>query len=278
MKNLLYKIIVPSLLVLAFIIPIFPQKAQALTDQEQQVILQTTLSAIMIAFPYICGGVPVSTDTPEQAEQREKVKQTCRTTGQISSQALYILIQLYPEVCQKMPAVCNTIMQALGALGGGGVGGVGLGGVYVNTGPQATNTGGGFINTGPQATNQGGAFVNTGPVVENIKYNTSNVVNGGCPTGISNISDIFLLVKCILAGMVIPMIFILAFLVFLWGVMQFIRKGDNQAKRQEGINFMWYGIVSLFVMTSVWGIVKIATTTLGVDGTYIPKVQSPKGN
>jgi len=274
MKNLLYKIIVPSLLVLAFIIPLFPQKAQALTDQEQQVILQTALSAIMIAFPYICGGVPVATDTPEQAAQREKVRQTCSMTGQISSQALYILIQLYPEVCQKMPGVCNTIMQALGALGGGGVGGVGgIGG----TGPTVIGTGGGSqISTGPTV-GGGGAFVSTGPTVANITYD-SGPANAGCPSGISNISDIYLLVKCVLAGMVIPMIFILAFLVFLWGVMQFIRKGDNQAKRQEGINFMWYGIVSLFVMTSVWGIVKIATTTLGVDGTYIPKVESPKKN
>ncbi len=272
MKNLLYKIIVPSLLVLAFIIPIFPQKAQALTDQEQQVILQTALSAIMIAFPYICGGASVPTDTPEQAQQREKVRQACRNTGQISSQVMYILIQLYPEVCQRMPNVCSSIMQVLGALGGSGVVG-GFGG----TGPTVIGTGaGGAISTGPTA-GGGGAFVSTGPTVANITY-ASGPANGGCPSGISNISDIYLLAKCILAGMVIPMIFILAFLVFLWGVMQFIRKGDNQAKRQEGINFMWYGIVSLFVMTSVWGIVKIATTTLGVDGTYIPKVESPKKN
>lgn len=272
MKKILYKIIVPSLLVIAFIVPTFPQKAQALTEQEQQVILQTALSAIMIAFPYICGGASVPTDTPEQAQQRERVRQVCRNTGQISGQVMYLLTQLYPEVCQKMPNVCSSILQVFGALGGGGaVGGFG------GTGPTVIGTGSlGSISTGPTV-GGGGAFVSTGPTVDNITY-ASGPTNAGCPAGISNISDIYQLAKCILAGMVIPMIFVLAFLVFLWGVMQFIRKGDNQSKRQEGINFMWYGIVSLFVMTSVWGIVKIATTTLGVDGTYIPKVESPKGN
>jgi hypothetical protein len=264
------KIIISSLLILSFIIPAIPQKAEALTEQEQQVILQTALTVIMASFPYICGGVAVPTDTPEQAQQREKVRQVCRNTGQISGQVMYLLTQLYPEVCQKMPNVCSSILQVFGALGGGGglIGGT--------TGPTIIGTGGGqAISTGPQA-GGGGAFVSTGPQIQN-SYGTASTATG-CPSGISTINDIFLLVKCVLAGMVIPIIFILAFLVFLWGIVKFMKNGDNQTKRQEGLNFIWYGIVSLFVMTSVWGIVKIATTTLGVDGTYIPKVQSPKGN
>lgn len=265
------KIIISSLLILSFVLPAIPQKAEALTEQETNIALTAAFTAITMAFPYICGGVPVSTDTPEQAAQREKVRQTCRTTGQISSQSLYILIQLYPEVCQRLPSACSAIMNALGALGGGGVGG--FGGV-VNTGPTVGG-GGPAISTGPTA-GGGGAFITTGPQVQNISYGSAS--SNGCPSGISTINDIFLLVKCVLAGMVIPIIFILAFLVFLWGIFKFMKNSDNTTKRQEGLSFMWYGIVSLFVMTSVWGIVKIATTTLGVDGTYIPKVQSPKSN
>lgn len=56
---------------------------------------------------------------------------------------------------------------------------------------------------------------------------------------------------------VIGILFVLATLVFFWGVIQFILKSDNEAERTKAKSIMTYGIVGLAVMASVWGITTI---------------------
>ncbi len=58
---------------------------------------------------------------------------------------------------------------------------------------------------------------------------------------------------------------------FLYGVLQYVFSGGNEEKRTEGIKFMTYGIVGLFVMVSVWGLVTILTGTFGVT-LGVPKI------
>ena len=72
----------------------------------------------------------------------------------------------------------------------------------------------------------------------------------------------------------IPFIFGLALLGFLWGAAQFIFKADNEEARKKGSQKMIYGIIALFVMISVWGLVKIITTTFGVQS-VMPQLQAP---
>jgi len=62
---------------------------------------------------------------------------------------------------------------------------------------------------------------------------------------------------------VIDIIIILAFFYFLWGVMVFIKNAEDQTKRAEGRQRMIWGVVALFVMVSVWGLVQILTNTFG---------------
>lgn len=59
-----------------------------------------------------------------------------------------------------------------------------------------------------------------------------------------------------------------AFLVFIWGVIEFVIKADSKEK-EKGKQFMIYGIIGLFVMTSIWGIIKLLTTTFGFNSTVI---------
>ena len=73
----------------------------------------------------------------------------------------------------------------------------------------------------------------------------------------------------------IPFIFGLALLGFLWGAAQFIFKADNEEARKKGSQKMIYGIIALFVMISVWGLVKVITTTFGV-GFAVPQLQEQK--
>lgn len=64
----------------------------------------------------------------------------------------------------------------------------------------------------------------------------------------------------------VPLIFTLAFIVFLWGVFQyFIAGGADEEKREKGKKFVAYGLVGFFVMISVWGLVNLLVSTFGFN-------------
>lgn len=84
--------------------------------------------------------------------------------------------------------------------------------------------------------------------------------------------DILVWVKCIILAAIIPIIFALALMFFLWGVMKFIRASDS-TKKEEGRKFIIAGLIGLFVMTSLWGIISIVSTTLGT-GSAVPLLQT----
>ena len=72
---------------------------------------------------------------------------------------------------------------------------------------------------------------------------------------------------------VIPVLIALALVVFFWGLIQYIRT------HKGGKDIMIAGLVGLFIMVSVWGIIRIAQNTLGVGGSGTPTVpQVPQRN
>ncbi len=79
--------------------------------------------------------------------------------------------------------------------------------------------------------------------------------------GISSLNDLVNFVTDSILMSVIKLIGALALLFFLWGVMKFIRDADNAAKREEGRQFIIWGIIGLFVMVSVFGLVRILENT-----------------
>lgn len=89
----------------------------------------------------------------------------------------------------------------------------------------------------------------------------------------NTILDILVWIKCIIVVAIIPLIFALAFVFFLWGVFKFIAASDSP-KKEEGKKFIMAGLIGLFVMTSIWGIVQIFSTTLGVGGGVVPLLQT----
>ena len=88
--------------------------------------------------------------------------------------------------------------------------------------------------------------------------------------------DILIWVKCIIAVAIIPLIFGLAFLLFLWGVFKFMYATEN-AQKEEGKKFIMWGLIALFVMVSVWGIIKLLGQTFGFE-TGIPYLQTKPGD
>lgn len=57
-----------------------------------------------------------------------------------------------------------------------------------------------------------------------------------------------------LANKVIPLLAVIAFLVFIIGVGRFIRSTGSEAEMKKSKNFLIWGVVGLFVMFTIWGI------------------------
>lgn len=81
-----------------------------------------------------------------------------------------------------------------------------------------------------------------------------------------------------IVDLLIPIVGALALLYFFWGLANFIlasNSGDEPMK-DKAKNTMIWGIVALFVMVSVWGLVEFVGEALGVDpedNQSIPGVQ-----
>ena len=54
-----------------------------------------------------------------------------------------------------------------------------------------------------------------------------------------------------------------AVIYFLWGVVKYVKHGGNKEKREEGVKTMFYGVIAIFVMVSLWGFVNILLNTFG---------------
>jgi hypothetical protein len=71
----------------------------------------------------------------------------------------------------------------------------------------------------------------------------------------------------------VPLVFAIAFLVFIWGVFQyFILGGGDETKREEGRQHMLWGIIGFVLMVSVWGIVNLLSQGLGLDDQEIQNI------
>ncbi len=70
-------------------------------------------------------------------------------------------------------------------------------------------------------------------------------------------------IKTIIAP-IVPLLVGLAVLLFLYGVLTFTFS-DGGTKKEEGKQYMIWGIIGLFVMVSVWGLVAILQGTFKLD-------------
>lgn len=70
----------------------------------------------------------------------------------------------------------------------------------------------------------------------------------------------------LLSTVVVPVIFALAFLVFIFGVVKyfFINNSGDEKGRAEGGAFVMWGLIGMVVLFSVWGFVNLLLSTLGL--------------
>ena len=75
----------------------------------------------------------------------------------------------------------------------------------------------------------------------------------------------------ILSGLV-AMFITLAVVVFFYGLIQYlINVGEEKGK---GLSLMFWGVIAIFVMVSLWGIIRVLQNTLGVSGNSAVPVPS----
>ena len=67
----------------------------------------------------------------------------------------------------------------------------------------------------------------------------------------------------IINTVLVPVLFAVAFIVFLYGAFKtFIIGANSEEVTEQGKNLMLWGLIGFFVMVSIWGLVNILTGTL----------------
>ncbi|HLP86657.1 MAG TPA: hypothetical protein VK153_02165 [Candidatus Paceibacterota bacterium] len=101
----------------------------------------------------------------------------------------------------------------------------------------------------------------------------NNVTVSGVCSGKSmqDLTSIVNWASCFLYKAVVPLLFALATVAFIWGVIQYYINPENEEKRKKGRSFIIGGLIGLFVMLSMWGLVAILTGTFEISNT-IPQL------
>ena len=85
---------------------------------------------------------------------------------------------------------------------------------------------------------------------------------------INNLSDVGSFIINSINNILVPVLFAIAFIVFIWGAFTtFIVGANEEGVKEEGKNLMLWGLIGFFVMVSVWGLVNILTGTVSFSNT-----------
>lgn len=73
-----------------------------------------------------------------------------------------------------------------------------------------------------------------------------------------------------LLNSIIPMFVAAAVVFFLWSVLKYVNSGDNAEVRIQARALMVYGVVAIFVLVSVWGLVGLLENVFNLDNSNLP--------
>lgn len=94
-----------------------------------------------------------------------------------------------------------------------------------------------------------------------------------CPTSLNTLTDFINSLTCLASKSLVPLVFAIALLVFVYGVVKYVIAAKDSHDREEGRMFMIYGIIALFVMVSVWGLVAVLANTFNIGSSFPPRFQ-----
>lgn len=84
-----------------------------------------------------------------------------------------------------------------------------------------------------------------------------------------NLDQALLKINYYIINPIIRVLFALAFIIFVWGIIEYTLKKDSADAKIKGRDHIMWGLVGLAIMTSVFFIVRLITTTLGLDEVQI---------
>ncbi|MDP2593235.1 MAG: pilin [bacterium] len=129
----------------------------------------------------------------------------------------------------------------------------------------------GLVNIVVNTLGFGGAGALTPPTLTTV----AAAPEGTCTMG-TNIQGLLGFFVCLINNSIIPLIFAIAVVMFIWGAVKFfIINADEEAQREQGKQFMIWGIIALTVMTTVWGIVGVLGDTFNLKRNALPQVCPP---
>lgn len=74
----------------------------------------------------------------------------------------------------------------------------------------------------------------------------------------------------IIENNIVPLLITLATAYFLWGVLSYMMAAGDEKKLTEARYYILYGLIGLFVIVSMWGLVKLAVNTFIGSGGEMP--------
>lgn len=104
---------------------------------------------------------------------------------------------------------------------------------------------------------------------------TAAVANNTAQQSIQNLASF---IVTTINNYLIPVLFALMLITFIWGVYQyFIAGGANAEKQKQGRQFVMWSIVGFVVVFSLWGIVNLVSSSLPLDNNQ-PAIPTLKTN
>jgi len=80
----------------------------------------------------------------------------------------------------------------------------------------------------------------------------------------NKLSDLLRYIMCFMQRLILPLLILIAIALFIWGIMKFI-SSESAEDKEQGQQFMIWGIIGFAVMFSVWGLVNIFGQTFRVQ-------------
>lgn len=68
----------------------------------------------------------------------------------------------------------------------------------------------------------------------------------------------------VIVNPLITLMFAVALVYFLFGVFQFVQNADSEDAREQGKQHILWGIIGMFIMVAVFGIMRIVLNTFGI--------------
>lgn len=79
----------------------------------------------------------------------------------------------------------------------------------------------------------------------------------------ADITSLMSKVNRVIINPIILLLFGVALLVFLWGIVEFLSSPDNEQTKQEGKRHMLWGILGMAIMIGAFGIMQLIIATFG---------------